>query len=160
MNIDNRIMSELEATYEQRPDIINEAIAEYLENVPPALAEGLKEKIKEKAYNRTFSLALLQIASLISGAMLIQTEETETDGKINDANSLEYTPENRYNKLRKQVLFEARNDDQLIQNMRLYYLDSIDYSEVVSVLSSEVQRIRFAERIKEFKKDYHNSKML
>jgi len=89
-----------------------------------------------------------------------QTEETETDDKINDANSLEYTPENRYNKLRKQVLFEARNDDQLIQNMRLYYLDSIDYSEVVSVLSSEVQRIRFAERIKEFKKDYHNSKML
>lgn len=160
MNTDKRIMSELEATYEQRPDIVNEAIVEYLENVPPELAVGLKEKIKEKTYNRTFSLALLQIASLISGAMLIQTEESETATKVNDEHSLEYSPENRYNKLRKQILFEARKDDKLIQNMRLYYLDNIDYSEVVSILSSEAQRICFAERIKEFKKDYHNSKMI
>ncbi len=144
MSIDlNEILAEENALRDEAKD---EALEEYLDNIEssdPDEHAALNKKLADIQYKTTFGLALMQMALLISAAL-----------KLDDL---------AFNKIKKRIIFDARQDDSYIKKMRiicLNYLSDDDELELVSssISSSEEETEEisniFKQRVESFKEDY------
>jgi len=135
----------IETQMNLQKEAANEALDEYLENLQEIDTKQhllLQEKIKsDELYKEKFQTALMEMSLLISAAMVV-------------------TQDNEFLKIRKKVLFEARQDDEMIQEMRLFYIETITADELSKLLTTEEDRNSFTQRMQSFLESYKELKSI
>lgn len=141
-------------------DILNQRLNEQQESAEAALNEYLenlkeidvkKEEALQKAlasdskYKEKFTKSLMEMSLLISAAMVLEDDEDDAEFK----------------RIQKKILFNSRQDDKPISDMRLFYLDSISPEEELNeILTEDSEKELFSKRIKGFKESYIEIKQI
>lgn len=115
-----------------------EALLEYVESLQMIdfnKAEELKLKLNDEKYKNLFSLSIMQMSFLISGALVLK-EEVE------------------FLKIQKKILCDSRDDDDELFEMRNFYLEKITAEELNEILTTKSEQKRFTLRMKNFKDSY------
>lgn len=136
-------MSELNNIIEQQMSMQKEAadgaLEEYLDNLGELDTKKhklLSEKLEQdSAYVEKFQTALMEMSLLISAAMVVSQD-------------VEFT------KIQKKIIFEARQDDDFIQDMRLFYATTITAEELSKILTQEKERELYTDRLESFLNAY------
>lgn len=126
----------IESQRNEQKEAAQGALDEYLENlneIDNAKADVLVGKLKDEKYNNNFQNSLMQMSLLISAAMVINAAS-----------------ENEYSKIQKKVLFDSRQDDQDVKDMRLFYAQTITTEELSQVLNSEEEKNIYNKRLGSF----------
>ena len=131
-NLDDIIQQE----YEQQKEAIKEALDEYLKNIDNGdKTASLVSKLVDEAYKKTFTISLMQMSMLISAAMVVDNEK-------------------EFSKIKKKILFDSRQDDKDIHEMRLFYLTKITPEDLNNIIVTKEEQDLFSNRLNDFKQDY------
>ncbi len=118
---------------------LESALLEYADLLDEAERDSFIARLRdEPEFYAAMSKSLSEMAMLIAGAAVID-EESE------------------FSKMRKRIMFEARQDTAEMRSMRLYYLNNRDAVEMDRVMEGEAERKRFDARLKSFLADYAES---
>lgn len=135
------MMDEIKKDFPFMPD---DAIKEYLSQINKEKADVLKEKLKDASYFENFKTAIAHTSFMITIALLIVTQkEHEID----------------YDKYIREYLFFARQDDKDIYDMRVFYLDSLNSSELDIENQTKESANKYDMLLKSLLKQYKLSKM-
>lgn len=138
-NLDDILSFEYEGQKEATEDALLEYIGN-LEEIDSKKKVSLEKKLNsDEKYKHNFALSIMQMSLLISASMVV-------------SNDVEF------NRIKKKVLFEARQDDKLVYEMRMFYLNNITAEELSEILVEEEEKEIFTKRIGEFKSDYMETK--
>ncbi len=133
----------IETQMNLQKEAANEALNEYLENLNEIDTKKhllLKDKLKaDPSYEERFQTGLMEMSLLISAAMVVSND-------------------NEFLKIQKKVLFEARHDDDMTQDMRLFYAQTITADELSKLLTTEEERNLFTDRMQGFLDSYKELK--
>lgn len=115
---------------------LESALLEYADLLDEAERDSFIAKLRgEPEFYASMSKALSEMAMLIAGAAVID-EDSE------------------FSKMRRRIMFEARQDTGDMRSMRLYYLNNRDAVEMDRVMEGDSERQRFDARLKSFLADY------
>lgn len=134
----------IESQKNEQREAADGALEEYLENLAEIDTKKhmlLDQKLETDSYKETFQSALMQMSLLISAAMVVADER-------------------EFNKIQKKVLLDSRADDSEIQEMRLFYAQTITPDELSLFLKTDEEKNTYDTRISSYLRDYKEMRQI
>lgn len=106
-------------SFTERPEQAPQAVEEYLENLAPEAADLLAAKLKNSKYMEQFKVAITHTSLMV---FIAAFKAVQPDPNVDEAVEFEQYV--------REYLFFARQDDQDLYTMRLFYLNNLNAAEM------------------------------